>query len=112
MAGSRGMSTPRCGVGRRAMFEWLRRGNGSGRPVGSERLRPAAPYAHRAGLEGDQEAPMIDLRGISKVYHTDAGPFPALKGIDLQVYPGEFVAVVGKSGSGKSTLINMFTGID
>ncbi len=56
--------------------------------------------------------PMIDLRGITKVYQTDAGPFPALKGIDLHVYPGEFVAVVGKSGSGKSTLINMFTGID
>ena len=56
--------------------------------------------------------PMIDLRGITKAYQTDAGPFWALKGIDLQVRPGEFVAVVGKSGSGKSTLINMFTGID
>jgi putative ABC transport system ATP-binding protein len=55
---------------------------------------------------------MIDLQGITKVYQTDAGPFLALKGIDLQIYPGEFVAVVGKSGSGKSTLINMFTGID
>jgi putative ABC transport system ATP-binding protein len=59
----------------------------------------------------DTEA-MIDLRGISKVYETDAGDFPALIGIDLQICPGEFVAVVGKSGSGKSTLINMFTGID
>jgi putative ABC transport system ATP-binding protein len=55
---------------------------------------------------------MIDLQGITKVYQTDAGPFTALKGIDLRVYPGEFVSVVGKSGSGKSTLINVFTGID
>ena len=56
--------------------------------------------------------PMIDLQGITKVYNTDAGPFLALKDVDLKVYPGEFVAVVGKSGSGKSTLINVFTGID
>ena len=55
---------------------------------------------------------MIDLHGVIKAYETNAGPFLALKGIDLQVYPGEFVAVVGRSGSGKSTLINMFTGID
>jgi predicted ABC-type transport system involved in lysophospholipase L1 biosynthesis ATPase subunit len=41
-----------------------------------------------------------------------AGPFIALRGIDLTIKAGEFVAVVGKSGSGKSTLINMFTGID
>lgn len=55
---------------------------------------------------------MVDLQGITKVYPTPAGPFPALKGIDLRIQAGEFVAVVGKSGSGKSTLINMFTGID
>ena len=56
--------------------------------------------------------PMIDLRALTKVYQTPVGPFPALRGIDLQVASGEFIAVVGKSGSGKSTLINMFTGID
>jgi putative ABC transport system ATP-binding protein len=55
---------------------------------------------------------MIDLQGVTKAYETAAGPFWALKGIDLQLQAGEFVAVVGKSGSGKSTLINMFTGID
>lgn len=58
------------------------------------------------------DAAMIDLRGVTKAYETAAGPFWALKGIDLQLQEGEFVAVVGKSGSGKSTLINMFTGID
>ena len=66
-----------------------------------------------ARLFGSVEARgMIDLRGIVKEYETAAGPFLALKGVDLTVQAGEFVAVVGKSGSGKSTLINMFTGID
>jgi putative ABC transport system ATP-binding protein len=63
-------------------------------------------------LTSTAPAAMIDLRGLTKVYQTPVGPFPALRGIDLQVAPGEFIAVVGKSGSGKSTLINMFTGID
>lgn len=55
---------------------------------------------------------LIDLRSVVKSYETAAGDFLALKDIDLQVQPGEFVAVVGKSGSGKSTLSNMITGID
>ncbi len=55
---------------------------------------------------------LIDLRGVTKAYDVGAGEFLALKGIDMQVDAGEFVAVVGKSGSGKSTLINMITGID
>jgi putative ABC transport system ATP-binding protein len=47
-----------------------------------------------------------------KTYQSAAGSFTALKGVDLQIDTGEFVAVIGKSGSGKSTLINMLTGID
>ncbi len=54
----------------------------------------------------------VQLTGVRKVYQTGAGEFEALKGVDLLVNSGEFVAVVGKSGSGKSTLINMITGID
>jgi putative ABC transport system ATP-binding protein len=55
---------------------------------------------------------LISLRQVVKTFETAAGSFIALKGIDLQVKPGEFLAVVGKSGSGKSTLLNMITGID
>lgn len=55
---------------------------------------------------------LIYMRDIVKTFQTAAGPFTALKTVDLRVNPGEFVAIIGKSGSGKSTLINMLTGID
>lgn len=79
---------------------WLKR-NGSEK--GGAKL-------NRSGNNGDR--PLIELRQVVKNYETAAGPFAALKGVDLQVEAGEFVAVVGKSGSGKTTLINMITGID
>jgi len=55
---------------------------------------------------------MITLNHVSKTYETPAGKFAALKDIDLEIRPGQFVGVVGKSGSGKSTLLNMVAGID
>jgi putative ABC transport system ATP-binding protein len=56
--------------------------------------------------------PVILLKQVNKNYATPSGPFAALKDVSVEVFPGEFIAIVGKSGSGKSTLINMITGID
>ena len=55
---------------------------------------------------------IIDMHGIVKTFKNAAGEVTVLKGIDLTIYRGEFVSLVGKSGSGKSTLLNMITGID
>ena len=55
---------------------------------------------------------VIQLQKVEKTFKNAAGEFRVLKGIDLTLRGGEFVAIVGKSGSGKSTLLNMITGID
>jgi putative ABC transport system ATP-binding protein len=57
-------------------------------------------------------ASLISLRNVVKDYRTAAGTFRALKGITLDVLPGEFLGIIGKSGAGKTTLINMISGID
>lgn len=70
-------------------------------------------YQHRVTQESAPgEGKLIELRGVEKIYRTDAGDFVALDGIDLTIGRGEFVSIVGRSGSGKTTLINMLTGID
>jgi putative ABC transport system ATP-binding protein len=60
----------------------------------------------------ESKVPLIELRGVVKVYTGLAGSVTALDGIDMQVFPGEFLMVTGKSGAGKSTLINIVAGLD
>lgn len=60
----------------------------------------------------DNQKPLIEFVNIVKTFKTEAGIFPALRGINLTIQRGEFVSIMGKSGSGKSTLVNMLTGID
>ncbi len=57
-------------------------------------------------------APIVTLENVTKVYHSPAGDYPALKNINLEVQSGEFFGILGKSGAGKSTLLNMITGVD
>lgn len=56
--------------------------------------------------------PLIALRGITKRFGEGAAAFDALKGIDLQIDPGDFVAIMGASGSGKSTTMNILGCLD
>jgi len=72
--------------------------------TGSE---PAPP-----GPEVAPTQPILSARGVRKTYQTGAGTVEALRGVDLDVNPGELVMVMGPSGNGKTTMLNCLSGLD
>jgi putative ABC transport system ATP-binding protein len=73
---------------------------------------PPAPHDRAAGAPVAVGEPLIRLRGVTKTYGSGSASFQALRGVDLDIRAGEFVAVMGPSGSGKSTAMNILGCLD
>ncbi len=65
-----------------------------------------------SGISQNLDEPLIKLTGVWKIYQMGEVEFAALKGINLEIYEGEFLVVLGPSGSGKSTLMNLLGCLD
>jgi putative ABC transport system ATP-binding protein len=63
-------------------------------------------------MSSDSKAPLVRLEKVTKVYQKGALETPALRGLDLTVTAGEFVAIWGPSGSGKTTALNLIGALD
>ena len=61
---------------------------------------------------GTSSIPVFHVHGVSKIYQMGDVQVPALRGVDLDLYAGELVVLLGASGSGKSTLLNILGGLD
>ncbi|MFJ9795291.1 ABC transporter ATP-binding protein [Streptomyces sp. NPDC101145] len=90
-------------------------GTPSGTPDGGEaagtRAEPSAPPAGTTAPASGRPAPLLEARGLVKTHHGEGGPVHAVRGVDLTVRRGEFIAVTGPSGAGKSTLLHLLGGL-
>jgi putative ABC transport system ATP-binding protein len=65
-----------------------------------------------APADATEQSTTLRLRGVRKTFEADLAPVRALRGVDLDVASGEFVAIMGPSGCGKSTMLNLVAGLD
>lgn len=80
--------------------------------AGTHDRMAAESSAINPARSGQTHAGLFVARGLTKVYHTGEVEVHALRGVDLELYSGEFVVLLGPSGSGKSTLLNILGGLD
>jgi putative ABC transport system ATP-binding protein len=78
-----------------------------------ERMTGLAARPERTGAPiGSAGTPVFRARGLTKIYRTGDVEVHALRGVDLDLYGGELLVLLGASGSGKSTLLNILGGLD
>ncbi|MDX2142740.1 MAG: MacB family efflux pump subunit [Rhodospirillaceae bacterium] len=75
-------------------------------------LRTTRPHAASAAISAAEATPIIALKDVTKTYTNGALAVEVLHGLTFDIYPGEFVAIMGASGSGKSTLMHIIGCLD